>query len=296
MKENLRRIVLIALGAVFIASALLKLYSIRHFELYLFGFGLLSFDLCTLAARLLIAGELMLGAGLAAEYRPKITCRIGFAATLLFSLWLMRLAAAGRTDNCRCFGEAFDLDPLQSLAKNAVLLAGFVWAGRSRSGRTFGRYVPLAVAALLTAGVFCISPRPAFIRTRRAAAVPQPCADFLAERLPEGHRLAVFYGADCSFCGMAAAKVDAILRRHDIPPGRVHAVFMQTQRRMDEFVARFFARAGAAPHPWSEVGVLTFIELTNGTFPLLVLTDKGRIVEAYDYNSLDEQRVWRFLR
>lgn len=141
MKENLRRIATVALGVAFIASALLKLHSIQRFELYLFGFGLLSFDLCTLAARVLIAGELILGVGLAAGYRPRLLCRIGFAATMLFSLWLVRLAVAGRTDNCHCLGDALELDPLQSIAKNVVLLAGFLWAGRTRSGHTFRRFI-----------------------------------------------------------------------------------------------------------------------------------------------------------
>lgn len=137
---------------------------------------------------------------------------------------------------------------------------------------------------LLTAGVFYFSPRPAVFRNSRPSAVSQACAAFLAERLPEGRRLAVFYGTDCSFCGMAAAKIDALLRRHDIAPERVHAVFMRTQKRMDDSVARFFARAGAAPHAWSEVDVLNFIEFTYGAFPLLVLTDEGRVVATWGHD------------
>lgn len=298
MKTTMRRIAVVLSGAVFVVSALLKLHSIASFELYLYGFGFLSFDLSSLAARLLIAGELVLGAGLAVGFRPRLLCRIGLGVTLLFSLWLVWLVVAGREDNCHCFGDMLRMNPVQSLVKNGVLAAGFLWGGTGSDARNGARKYPSCMppvaAALLVVGVFLLAPEPAAFRSHRSGSIGEECAAFLAERLPEGRRLAVFYGTECPYCRMAAAKIAAICRRHRIPPERLHAFFLRSRQRMEEPVSVFFAEAGARPHPWSEVEVLDFIRLTEGKFPLLVFTDNGRVAAVCRYDTLDEGYAERF--
>jgi uncharacterized membrane protein YphA (DoxX/SURF4 family) len=56
-----KQITLIFVGLVFIASAVLKLFSIESFENYIYSFGLFGFGLCNVAARLLVAFEAFLG-------------------------------------------------------------------------------------------------------------------------------------------------------------------------------------------------------------------------------------------
>ena len=57
----MKKIVRIIVGGVFILSAVSKLFSMESFELYIFSFGFAGFDICAIAARVLIIAEFIIG-------------------------------------------------------------------------------------------------------------------------------------------------------------------------------------------------------------------------------------------
>ena len=111
------------LGILFLCSATAKLVGIDAFELYLFGLGIFPLGTSYLLSRLVIAAEYTLGILLIANFYP----RLAFWGTLLmlvgFTAFLAVLAATGNRDNCNCFGEWVNLNPVQSIWKNLGMLA-----------------------------------------------------------------------------------------------------------------------------------------------------------------------------
>lgn len=100
-------------------SSVLKLVSVDDFELYVFSFGFASFDLCSLAARAVIAGELILGLGLVSGWWHNFVNSVTAALLVGFSGFLIWRMAAGDGESCHCFGNLVEMNPAQSLVKNA---------------------------------------------------------------------------------------------------------------------------------------------------------------------------------
>ena len=117
------------LGMLFLFSAAAKLVAVENFEIYIYSFHLLSLGLSFVLARIVIAGELLLGAWLLSNKFHRLACLTNFVVLILFSLFLGYVMLIGRTDDCHCFGSVAAFTPAQSLLKNAVLLLLllFVW-------------------------------------------------------------------------------------------------------------------------------------------------------------------------
>ncbi len=115
------------LGALFVASAIMKLLSIDTFQIYVFSFNILSFAFTEIAARLLIFTELVLGLMLILKlhYRP-----VWWLSTLLtagFTLFLCYVVLFRHDANCHCFGDIIEVDPLTSIFKNLFLIVLFIF-------------------------------------------------------------------------------------------------------------------------------------------------------------------------
>ena len=104
-------------GILFLFSATAKLIGIDAFEIYLFSFGWFSLGTAYLLARLVIAAEYTLGLLLIANLCPKTAWWGSVAMLAVFSVFLGWLALSGNRENCNCFGELVNLNPLQSLGK-----------------------------------------------------------------------------------------------------------------------------------------------------------------------------------
>lgn len=141
------------LGLAFVVSAILKLISVDEFELYVFSLGFGSFDLSTMAVRLLIVGEAILGIGLILDAWHSWICWLTALVLSAFSCFLIWRWSIGDESNCHCFGELMNLNPWQSLIKNAFLGIGLglVWhpvqPGRKRNNILF-----IVVSVVLSVG------------------------------------------------------------------------------------------------------------------------------------------------
>lgn len=118
------------LGMLFFFSAASKYVSLDQFEIYIYSFHFFSFGFCFLAARLVVAGELLLGALLLSNKFHRLASMLNILLLLGFILFLGFVQLSGRTDSCHCFGEVLPFNPLQSILKNAVLLLLSLYAWR----------------------------------------------------------------------------------------------------------------------------------------------------------------------
>ncbi len=320
----------VLLGLFFCVSAGAKLAGIEDFELYIFSFGFASFDLCTLAARLIIAGEFILGLGLVSGWWHHFVNSVTAALLLGFSAFLLWRMSLGDTESCHCFGNLVDMNPAQSLAKNAAALALLILAwvfpgelfspkalsndkdsedGLSSPGgwEKFRRGVysrKAAIAAGLSAAVLVavplINPPDFWFRL-----TGHTSSDLNAEKFREvadttsllcGRQMVCFYSINCSNCRQCAEKMAGIISRDNLPLERIHCFFLEEYVDMPQAIGIFYDKFGAGLHlPFLWATVLDFLPMTNGSMPLVCLFEDGALVKEYDRLTVDEGFITEFL-
>ena len=295
----LKSAVRIILGAFFALSALAKLSSMESFELYIFSFGFAGFDLCSIAARLIIIFEFLIGFFLIFNLLSRPTKWLTALSLVGFSAFLLWRTLVGDKESCHCMGDLVDMNPLQSLGKNLILglMLAYIW---NHEGKLLKHQNLIAAisAAAVSVGLFLVSPPDLYYRNMSdshdlSSEAFRPVADSLG--LSSGKRAICFYSGSCEHCQHCASKMAGIIRRHSIPSERVSVLFMQTHENQDSVAVSFFAESGEGLElPYSYLHPLKFIPLTNGAMPLVVLFEDGELVKEYDYISIDEDEIASF--
>lgn len=274
----------VLLAAVFIVSAVAKLFAIDDFELYIFSYGFFSLNVSYLVARLCIAAEFLVGLFLALGWWARWVQLLTLLMLILFSLFLCYAALVGRTDSCQCFGRMADLSPAQSLLKNAVLIGiTLVYAKLSRySRRSSVSRIILAVVFVVSAvvAVFCISvpdnwmfgPEEGRFNRGLLEESMAPEGALAEHHLAEGRQLVAFVTPGCPYCRMTREKLASIASRNHLDTMRFH--YFEPQDLPDAL----------------------FLEITFGQRPLVLLLDNGTPVATYHYRNISEKEISRFLR
>jgi len=133
-KENLSCILRLIISALFIVSAVAKLYPSPYFaistfevkQLYPLGF---SEGFAPYFSRILIGIEFALGiAILLKDYLKKITIP---ATILLLAVFTIHLSyttfVSGNAGNCGCFGELIPMTPVEAIIKNIIAIGLLIW-------------------------------------------------------------------------------------------------------------------------------------------------------------------------
>jgi uncharacterized membrane protein YphA (DoxX/SURF4 family) len=274
----------VLLAAVFIVSAVAKLFAIDDFELYIFSYGFFSLNVSYLVARLCIAAEFLVGLFLALGWWARWVQLLTLLMLILFSLFLCYAALVGRTDSCQCFGRMADLSPAQSLLKNAVLIGiTLVYAKLSRySRRSSVSRIILTVVFVVSAvvAVFCISvpdnwmfgPEEGRFNRGLLEESMAPEGALAEHHLAEGRQLVAFVTPGCPYCRMTREKLASIASRNHLDTMRFH--YFEPQDLPDAL----------------------FLEITFGQRPLVLLLDNGTPVATYHYRNISEKEISRFLR
>ena len=272
------------LAAVFIVSAVAKLFAIDDFELYIYSYGFVSLNVSYLVARLCIATEMVLGVLLALGWWPKAVRVLVLAMLLFFSMFLCYAALAGRNDSCQCFGRLADFSPAQSLLKNAVLIVLTLFCDGSQGvvGKGLKAKKPVAagVAVAVLVAVFCISvpdnwmfgPEEGRFNRGLLEAAMAPDGALADNRLDEGHQLVAFVTPGCPYCRMTREKIGSMAKRNHLDTSRIQ--YIEPQDLPD----------------------MLFFEITYGQRPLILLLDHGVPTATYHYRNINERQVANFLR
>ena len=289
----------ILLGLVFAISSVAKLSSLESFELYIFSFGYASFDLCSIAARLIIIAEFLLGVFLAFNILPRLTRWLTGLSLAGFSIFLLWRAFIGDVESCHCMGDLVDMNPMQSLIKNIILalLLAYVWKDH---GRILKHQIPVAciTSAAIIIVVFLAFPPDFYYRGSSEShdlseEAFRPVADSLG--LSTGKRAVCFYSGSCEHCKHCVSKMAGIISRHSLPKDSVFVLFMQTHENQDSVATSFFTENGEGlVLPYDYLHPVEFIPLTNGSMPLVVLFEDGELVKEYDYLSINEKELATF--
>ena len=290
-----------ALGALFIVSAIAKLIGIDRFEIYIFSFNLLPLTWSMMAARLVIVAELLVGIGLMANIAKRLVDTCALLMLVCFTLFLGYAALSGRTDSCQCMGSLVEFDPLQSIAKNAVLLLLLVVAMGARPWSWRPRwFVWLPVVLSPTVTVFVLSapdnwlfgPSDEIYNAEQLDSAIAPDGELAPLKLAEGRHAVAFLSPGCQFCRMADEKLTHICRRN----GLDSTAFVYIIPAADSTVAPLtldtvsFIRHGHLVPP------MTFALITYGQRPMLMLMENGKVTATCHYRNINEKQIVDFLK
>ena len=291
----------VLLGLVFIVSAVLKLLDMDKFEIYIYSYHFFSLTASFMVARLAIILELVLGIGLISNCLHKLMWWGSMVMLVGYTLLLLYALVEGRTDSCHCFGDYLQLDPKQSLVKNAVLMLLLLLIYKMEGWRTPFRWLILCLAVMAsTIGVFVASPPDNYTdayapeqhlqRGLFYAMLEDAPLDSL--HLKEGKQVVCFFSTGCEVCQMAAHKLSLMQQYYGFPPENITYVFMGNE----DGIAKFYEDSESARY--RDVlyrDVVTLLKVINGNFPAIVFLDNGEVVREYGFRNMNEAEIKAFM-
>ena len=302
MKDIALRVLKTVLGLVFIVSAILKIVDMDQFEIYVYSYHFFSLNFSFLVARAAIIAELVLGIGLISNRFHKLVWWGSMAMLLSYTLFLAYAQLIGRTDSCHCFGDVLQFNPWQSIIKNVVLMGLFALIFRMKNIRFRNDWLVLAGVIVVSAvTVFVVSPPDNFTSCYKPqqnlntelfdAALQEPPLDSL--RLNEGKKIVCFFSTACEYCQMSAHKLSLMQQFNGFPPENVSYVFMGSEDGMNRFydVSQSIHYQGIIFE-----NIANLVKIINGVFPVILLLENGKVVHEYEYRSMNEDEIARFMR
>lgn len=303
-------VVRMALGALFIASAIAKLVDIDRFEIYVFSYHLLPLNLSFLSARLVIVAEMLVGIGLLSNIWKRF---VDICATLMLTLFTVLLCFAalqGRTDNCQCFGSLLEIDPLHSILKNALLILALLVAMGARPWPWNPRWwlwVPVVLTPFVVVFVrsapdnWLFGPSQEVYNVEDLDKALQSGGDLHGIGLQEGRHVVAFLSPKCPFCHMADEKLTHICRRNHLDSTAFVYLIPSTDSTL--FIAD--SSTGDLPmvpmdstsflRPGHLIPSLTFAYITYGQRPMVFLMEDGLVTVTCHYRNIDERQIVDFL-
>ena len=290
----------VLLGLVFILSAVLKLFDMDRFEIYIYSYHFFNLNFSFLVARAAIILELVLGIGLVSNISHKLFWWGSMAMLVGYTLLLIYALIIGRTVNCHCFGDFLQFDPKQSLIKNGILILLFLLIYRVKEWKTPYRWLILCLAVVAsTIGVFVASPpdnyTPAYAPEQNLQIelfnemLDEAPLDSL--HLKEGKQIICFFSTGCEYCQMAARKLSLMQQFYGFPADRITYVFMGSE----EGITKFYERSESAHY--REVlypDVVRLLKSVNGNLPVIVLLEDGAVVHEYGFRNMREEEIRAF--
>lgn len=282
-RTTLRWILRILVAALFVVSAVSKIVGINQFGLYVYSFGFLPLALCHLLVRLCIGVELVLALFTLFGWFPRTLRLLTCGMLLLFSLFLCYSALIGREDNCQCFGQLVDLNPMQSLLKNALLLALVLFYYRLVPPKPcLNRrwlLLPLLLAALLMAVPFIdYDFANADFNKQKFHAAAASGGELRRFGVGEGRRLVILALPGCPYCRMARHEIDSIVSANSIPTDRI--VYLEPAVDKNSPDAQTIPRE-------------LFLDITKAV-PQILLLDGEHIAGIYGLEDLNPYAITQF--
>ena len=287
----------VLLGLVFIASAILKIFDMDKFEIYIYSYHFFSLNFSFLVARAAIIIELVLGIGLVSNALHKLYWWGSVAMLLGYTLLLIYALLMGRTDSCHCFGDFLQLDPKQSLVKNGVLMLLFLLVYSVKEWKTPFRWLIFCLALMAsTIGVFVASPPDNYTSAYDSDQNLQDelFYDLLNEspldslNLQEGKQVVCFFSTGCEFCQMAAQKLSLMQQFYGFPAENITYVFMGSE----EGIAKFYEKSQSIVYRNILCdNVIDLLKAINGQFPTIVFLEGGEVVHEYGFRNMKEAEI-----
>jgi len=293
----------ILIGVVFLFSSITKLISIDVFEVYIYGFEWLSLNASYIFARLIIGFELVLGLLFISNIYFRLSWLVSMFTLAGFTIFLSYLHFIGNNENCNCFGEIIQLNPLNSILKNLLFLILLVLSFRNKSG-TF-KYRKIIFIALIIIGLAIpniVSPPDNFLQYDRKIETKFDIDKFNAslnniEDVPESFltiknqkKVICFLSSQCNFCKLAGKKIEVISRKAKNNDDILLVFFGKPEN-----INSFLEETNTKDFNHIILSVPEFFEHSTGKIPEILLLDNGEVIKRFGYRDIVEKEILNFL-
>ena len=288
------------LGLVFIVSAVLKVFDMDRFEIYVYSFHFFSLNFSFIAARFVVVLELVFGIGLISHTLHKMYWWGSMAMLAGYTILLFYALHVGRTDSCHCFGDFLQLDPKQSLIKNGVLMFLFLLIYKMESRETPFRWLILCLAIMAsTIGVFVASPPDNYTSNYDSDHnLHTELFDTMLDEAPldslnlrEGKQVVCFFSTGCDYCQMAARKLSLMQQFYGFLEENITYLFVGNE----EGIAKFYGQSESARYrDVLYTDVTRLLKAVDGNMPTIVFLENGKVVHEYGFRNMNEDEIKAF--
>lgn len=303
---TLRNIIRIGIGSVFIIAAILKLISIDEFEIYVYSFNVLNFLATSVFSRLLIAGEFILGLFLILKIHRRFTWNATMIVQILFTLFLTYTALFRNDANCHCFGDLVELSPLESIAKNIVIIGLLLFLAKDNqskdnSHRSWLTWLIINCTLLI---VFVVSPPDVIYKMiystekeistvdlydsfddivsfnvqQQKEDIIQPAAD---------SKLIAIVSSGCKYCQIGIKKLSMIMKKNEQKTDKINIFIWGS----DEGILNFIKETDTEDYSYWKINPKQAIDITYGRFPIFIWLEDGEVVSVGDFRDIDERQL-----
>lgn len=280
------------LGLIFLLSAISKLITIEIFEQFIFSLKILPLNSSIVLARLVVAFELIIGLFYILNLKNRLTSIITTISLIGFTAFIIYIETNGISDDCHCFGTTFQLSNIESIFKNIALLIIVAFNYKKQDSQKF---VAIKIIATITLSL-TISLAHHFpshlVGIEPEIEYCKPClTSFLEQQnLQNETKVICFISTKCKYCKLAAQKMTVI---NDKVKQEDKILYVLWDENHD--ASLFFNETKSAVFNSIDLNVLTFLQLTQGQMPLIVVLEKGKVIRTFRYQDIDESFLLQFL-
>jgi len=302
MKKNLPLIIRVLLSALFLLSAVAKLYPTPMYgitkifeegQLIPMGF---SEGLAPYFSRFIIAIEFFIAfAVLQKNYLKKLVIPTSILMIFVFSLHLAYSLFLGDSENCGCFGELIPMSPLQALIKNIITIGILGYLYKNTTDDKENSFSKLSVQ-LLTVLLVMFAFLPVSSQTKSEGNSFVLFVEDESFKNSEDYKILCYFDAGCEHCQHAARSIDSLSNLSDnFPP--VHIVFSDTEQ---ENIPKFFEYVGNqypyqvmpfANYDTDEIDSYMEITFPDYDNPIVILYKGAKQIRLFDGSGYNEYQA-----
>lgn len=239
----------------------------------------------------------MLGLGLASNLYSRFVNIVTLTILLLFSVFLLYNIYVGREDNCQCFGSLLSISPIQSLAKNAILLL-WLWLVSKVPSFTWRPqwYLWIVLIILCTALPFFISKPDHWIYHDKDKDIPYNItlfkeqitndSTFINKGIKHGNKIVAFVSPYCPYCKMSVEKIQTLQQRYHLPDTSFIYIIPQPPQPIETVELDYIPTI---------INRELFSNITYGQRPVIVFVSDGTPIQSIHYRAIDENEFNAFL-
>lgn len=303
IKKLVQSIIRIILGCTFLLSAALKLISIENFELYVYSFGFFSFVIVSFLTRILIVCEFLIGVGLIFRIFYKQTWWAAVAMLCGFSLFLVYAAVFRGDENCHCFGDVIELNPIPSIIKN-VLIFGFLLRVK-RQEELHHPIKPYVITISILSALFIaflgVPPHVLYSKMFKDSEERFNPTAFATTMATEPYNTIIdstrneiigFVSAGCSHCKAGNKIMQAVFEQNDLDVTAFKNIIWASS---DSSLNVFKDTTNTQNYSYTVMPPYMLIDINYGHFPTYIFLEKGKFKKAFNYKEINENEIVEFL-
>ena len=292
MKKNLPLIIRVLVSALFLLSAVAKLYPTPMYgitkifeegQLIPMGF---SEGLAPYFSRFIIAIEFFIAfAILQRNYLKKLVIPTSMLMIFVFSLHLAYSIFLGDSENCGCFGELIPMSPLQALIKNIITLGvlGYLYKNTVDDKNNNCSKLSIQFLSILLL-MFALLPVQTAVQNKRVSGFSEYVVSDLD--MNEGKKILCFFDAGCEHCMEAAKSLNELSKEIEYFP-EMHIIFSDSEA---DRIPDFFEHAGTEyshqvlPFYNEDDEINSYLEILGYEYenPAVIYLDNGNQIRFYD--------------